>query len=267
MPRPTRFRLSTVAFVVAALALSAPQAHADPVRRAEVVPLPRTALDAAVAAATTPQAISFARTNFKQGGHPEPATITVAGSGLPVYALAPDFVRGDPAAAPGRFAYVAVVATADDGRQATMAAAPDPDGTWHITGVLSGADEHHLAPNLPTNGVLLNEPQINGWYALTPTAVTLLQASLPQTPLNTPIPLTDYQHQVNTRYADKLPGSTYQNNSGLGFKVTTPAPAAQPPPTPNRTLWWLTLTAIAAVALTTATLAWRRTHSQRRHTP
>ncbi|GAA3044844.1 hypothetical protein [Actinokineospora globicatena] len=122
MPRPTRFRLSTVALVVAALALSAPQAHADPVRRAEVVPLPRTALAAAVAAATTPQAISIARTNFKQGGQPEPATITVAGSGLPVYTLAPDFVRGDPAAAPGRFAYVAVVATADDGRQATMAA-------------------------------------------------------------------------------------------------------------------------------------------------
>ncbi|GLZ41587.1 hypothetical protein Acsp05_52110 [Actinokineospora sp. NBRC 105648] len=187
----------------------------------------------AVAAANTPQAISFATTNLKQGGQPEPAAVTVAGSGIPVYTLNPDFVRGDPVAAAGRFAYVAVLATADDGRKATLMATQDPRAGWAVTSVLSGDDEHRLLARVPPGGVLLNEPQINGWYALTHTEVTLLQASLPQTPVGQPIPLDDYQRQVSSRYGDKLPGSTYQNNGGIGFPLDQAPSSAQPSAQPS----------------------------------
>ncbi|WP_092774884.1 hypothetical protein [Actinokineospora terrae] len=254
--------MSTVVALAVAVLAAAP-ARAEPVGRAEVAPLPRAALDAAVASANTPRAVSFARTNLGQGGQPVPATVSVAGTGVPVYSLNPDFVRGDRSAAAGRFAYVAVLATAPDGREATMTAAPQPDSTWQVTGVLSGSDEHRLLARVPAGGVLLNEPQINGWYALTRDGVTLLQASLPQTPVDRFVPIDDYQHQVAGRYGDKLPGSTYQEDGGLGFQLTTtPAPAVSPAAAPSRRWWWIALSGVAAVVLGAGAVAWRRTRDR-----
>ncbi|MFG1647800.1 hypothetical protein ACGFMK_46575, partial [Amycolatopsis sp. NPDC049252] len=140
--------------------------------------------------------------------------------------------------------YVAVVARAQDGRTATIQAAPDAQAGWQVGSVLSGDDETRLATRLPAGAVLLDEPQINGWYALSADGVRLLRASLPQTPVGAFVPLPDYQRQVHDRYADKQPGSQYQRDGGLGF--------AQHPETAvagTSGWWWAGLAGLLVVVL------------------
>jgi hypothetical protein len=217
-------RTAVLALATAALAAFFPSPASAADGHPGAVAVGPAELSSAVAAARTPQAVSIARTNLGQRGFPEPATVAVAGSGIPAYTLDPGFVRGDPGAPAGRLAYVAVVATAPDGRRATIQATPDPVAGWAVGGVLSGDDENRLGKELPPGGVLLNEPQINGWYALTADGVRLLQASLPQNPAGQLIPLADYQRQVHARYADKFAGSDYQREGKIGFVQPTPAP-------------------------------------------
>ncbi|MEC3980109.1 hypothetical protein [Amycolatopsis sp. H20-H5] len=196
---------------------------------AQVQPLPPAELTKAVAAAHAPGALSYAKTNFRQNGQPDPATLAVAGSGVVAYVLNPDFVRGVPGVPAGIVDYVAVPVTAPDGRVATMQATldpADPTRTWTVSSVLSDNYEQTLAGKLSPGAVLLGEPQINGWYELTGQGVRLLQASLPQTPVGQFLPLADYQREVHDRYADKLPGSAYQKNGSLGFAQKPPPVAA-----------------------------------------
>ncbi|MCU1681278.1 MAG: hypothetical protein JWQ81_2017 [Amycolatopsis sp.] len=218
---------------------------------AQVQPLSPAEVSAAVKAAHAPGAISYAKTNFRQNGHPDPATLAVAGSGFVAYTLNPDFVRGIPGAPAGIFDYVAVPVTAPDGRTATIQATvdpADPSHSWTVSSVLSGDYEKTLSAKLSPGAALLGEPQINGWYELTGNGVRLLQASLPQTPVGQLVPLADYQRQVHDRYADKLPGSTYQQNGGIGFKQN-PAPAAPAPAAPSNTSGYLGIGAAALVVL------------------
>ena len=185
---------------------------------------------AAVHAAGTARALSFAASNFRQADHAEPGRITLAGAGIPVYTLNAGFVTGKPGAPAGVLRSIAVTATASTGAKATLRAAPDqasPDG-WTVGNVLSGNDEETLSARLRPGSVLLNEPQINGWYDLGPDGVVLLQASLPQTPVGQFVPLADYQRQVHDRYADKLPGSKYQRGGGIGFRQNVLRPDAEP---------------------------------------
>ncbi|WP_329059996.1 hypothetical protein [Amycolatopsis sp. NBC_01480] len=179
-------------------------------------------LAAAVKAADQPRAVSFARSNFRQVGHAEPARITLAGKGIPVYTLNPGFVAGTAGAPAGVLGAIAVTATADSGAKATLRASRDSaaPGGWVVANVLSGNDEEALSAKLQPGSVLLNEPQINGWYDLSPAGVVLLQASLPQSPVGRFVPLPDYQRAVHDRYADKLPGSDYQHRGGIGFTQT-----------------------------------------------
>ncbi|MBM7773880.1 hypothetical protein JOD54_004084 [Actinokineospora baliensis] len=171
--------------------------------RAPVPPPPDLA--AAAAAATTPAAISMAKTNFRQVHGTDPATVTIADRAFAAYVLNPAFVQGLPGAPAGILQYVAVTATAATGEHATLRATQDPTGTWTVDSAFSGNDEEVLSARLGPDSVLLNEPQINGWYELTATGVVLLQASLPQSPVGTPIPLADYQTQVESRYGDSPP--------------------------------------------------------------
>lgn len=205
--------------------------QAAPVPAAAVAPawVPPTPaqLSAAVAAAHAPEAVSYARTNLRRPGRPEPAGITVEDKGTPAYTLDPAFVRGDAPGPAAVLAYVAVVARTGDGRvttiQATPAVAGHPESGWHAGSALSGDDEVRLAAELHPGTVLLSEPQINGWYELGDGGVRLLRASLPQNPVGALVPLGEYQRQVHDRYADKQPGA---------------ARLAGPPPTPSRP-WWL----------------------------
>ncbi|AUI58366.1 hypothetical protein [Amycolatopsis sp. BJA-103] len=213
MARPVRAISLLAAILLAAVAFS-PAAGA---RSDEVPRLDAARLSAAVAAAHTPAAASIARTNLEQGGLPAPGALGIAGTGIPAYAINPDFVRGIPGAPAGRLAYVAVVVTAADGRKATLQVAPQGADGWTAEAALSGADERELAESLPPGAALLGEPQINGWYALEPGKVTLLRASLPQNAVGEPVPLADYQRQVAKRYGDRLPGGPADRKGELGF--------------------------------------------------
>ncbi|MFI9449898.1 hypothetical protein [Amycolatopsis sp. NPDC052450] len=181
-------------------------------------------LAAAVRVAGQPDAIGLARSNFRQVHQLEPQRITMGDKGVPVYTLNPDFVRGIAGAPAGALSSIAVTATADSGQKATLQAMPDGPGKWVAASVFSGNDEETLSARLKPGSVLLNEPQINGWYELGPGGVVLLQASMPQSPVGEFVPLSDYQRQVRGRYADKLPGSDYQRDRGIGFTQAVPPP-------------------------------------------
>ncbi len=256
-------KLSVFTVILSALALLAPSASAR-----EVLPPPSPAdYAAALDAARTPAAISYAKTNFRQVHGVEPSAVTVADHGVPAYVLNPDFVRGDPKAPAGVLQYIAVTATADNGERATLRANPETPGNWIVGSVFSGDDEETLSRRLQPGSVLLNEPQINGWYELTASGVTLLQASLPQSPVGTLVPIAEYQQQVRSRYGDKLPGSDYQKGKGIGF---TQQDAAAPAPAPAGGLSGTALTSLiagAVVLLAFAAVLLRRRHSQRKSTP
>ncbi|WP_211222291.1 hypothetical protein [Actinokineospora enzanensis] len=188
----------------------------------EVAPPSPADYAAALAAARQPEAISFAKTNFRQVHGTDPTTLTLSERGVATYVLNPDFVRGVPGAPAGVLQYIAVTATDEKGESATLRAMPEPTGQWSVGSVFSGNDEEDLSTHLPPGAVLMNEPQINGWYEWTPDGVKLLRASLPQSPVGALVPLADYQKQVKSRYGDKLPGSDYEKNQGIGFTVQDP---------------------------------------------
>ncbi|WP_344431383.1 hypothetical protein [Amycolatopsis minnesotensis] len=253
-------------------AFAAPSAFGDQGGVVPPAPPSPADVDAAVHAAATPQAISFAKTNFRQVNHIDPDRVSVAGRGTPVYVLNPDFVRGRTGVPAGVLQYIAVTATAPGGEVTTLRSTPEKPGAWTVASAISGNDEEVLSKRLRPGSVLLNEPQINGWYELTSTGVVLLQASLPQSPVGGFLSLADYQGQVHTRYADKMPGSDYQKNGGIGFKQNVDTPAA--PSTDDGTSPLL-VAGIAGAAVLVAlggALALRhrakqRAQSQRKSTP
>ncbi|GAA3864930.1 hypothetical protein GCM10022243_33970 [Saccharothrix violaceirubra] len=195
-------KLSAFALAVALTVLSCVPAWAGET----VKPPSQSDFDAALAAARTPAAMSYARTNFRQVAGAEPAAVTIADRGVAVYMLNPDFVRDVPDAPVGIVQYIAVTATADTGVRATLRASPEgADNAWTVGSVFSGDDEETLSRDLAPGSVLLNEPQINGWYALTATGVTLLRASFPQSEVGQSVSLDEYGKQVRARYRAHLP--------------------------------------------------------------
>ncbi|WP_410659292.1 hypothetical protein [Amycolatopsis sp. lyj-112] len=217
-------------FVVAlaTLTMGAPPSVANEgVANEGVTPPSAGDLAAAVRTAGTPGAIAFARSNFRQVHHIEPRRIIVGERGVPVYTLNPDFVGGAAGAPAGVLRSIAVTATADSGQKTTLRVTQDGEkpAEWMVATALSGNDEETLSARLQPGTVLLNEPQINGWYALSPAGVVLLQASLPQSPVGQLIPLSEYQRNVHDRYADKMAGSEYQRKRGIGFAQAEKPPA------------------------------------------
>ncbi|CCH30823.1 hypothetical protein ABZ816_00980 [Actinosynnema sp. NPDC047251] len=255
-------KLSLLTLVALALALSGATASAG-----EAIPPPSPEdFAAALDAAKAPAAISFAKTNFRQVHGTEPAAVTVADHGVAAYVLNPDFVRGVPDAPAGVLQYIAVTATADDGKRVTLRADPQETGGWTVGSVFSGDDEETLSRRLRRGSVLLNEPQINGWYELDQTGVVLLQASLPQSPVGTFVPIAEYQEQVRARYGDKLPGSDYQKDKGIGFPQQDAAPPAATAPPGTTGLGW-PIAGAAALVVLAAALVVRRRYSHRKSTP
>ncbi|SER28316.1 hypothetical protein [Actinokineospora terrae] len=234
-------RKPLVAALLLAAALSTPAAAAVPPRQ----PSPPD-LAAAVAAAGEPASTSIAKTNFRQVHGTDPTTITVSSRATPTYVLNPDFVRGTPGAPAGILQYVAVTATDEVGHHATLRVTPDAAGTWSVDSVFSGNDEEFLSARLAPDSLLLNEPQINGWYELTPSGVVLLRASTPQSPIGALISLPQYQSQVHTRYAAALD--------------PLPVPA---PTSPSTRDWSLPVAIGSALVLAAAILLRRRSKRSR----
>lgn len=170
-----------------------------------------------MAAAHSQVAISLARSNLRQVSRVNATTLQIGKTGIPAYILDPDFVREIKGAPAGVLDYIAVTAAAPQGTAVTMQVVPDRSGGWHVRSVISGTDEVQLRKQISPDDVLLFEPQINGWYDLGAGKVRLLRASLPQQPVGQWVSLAIYQKQVHSRYADKLPGSTYQRQGKIGF--------------------------------------------------
>jgi hypothetical protein len=142
-----------------------------------------------------------------------PVSVEVAPDAYPVYELSPDFVVGEPGAAPGDFAYFAIPVRASDGRTATLWSVRGADGAWQVGNIASGDVEGEYARKLPAGAQLLHEPQVDAWYAVRDGRITALSENLPQSKAVT---VADYRRTVEARYADKLPGSAYAREGEAG---------------------------------------------------
>jgi hypothetical protein len=147
---------------------------------------------------------------------PGPAGKAAAAAGIgsdshAVYALNPAFVRD--ASAPVATFWYAATAASKGGQALTVFTAPDSRGVWQPVNVASGNTEARMA-TAARGALLFTEPQVGAWYALTAGQVRPLNPSAVKSIGSKPIAVTAYQKLVSQRYADKLPGSTY-NESGM----------------------------------------------------
>ncbi|MFE3200569.1 hypothetical protein [Embleya sp. NPDC059237] len=148
----------------------------------------------------------------------------LVGAAVPVYSLNADFVRGGNSSAPvANFAYLATEARSAAGVEATVWTVRDrASGAWRVTNVLSGADEVGYARQAGGDTVF-TEPQIAAWYRVHEGRVLPLNPAAQQSVGPNGAILADYRRVVHDRYADKLPGSTYQRDGKLGGFAATPS--------------------------------------------
>ncbi|MGW0523405.1 hypothetical protein [Crossiella sp. NPDC003009] len=145
------------------------------------------------------------------------AEIAVAPQPVPVYQLAKDFVAGK-STAPGSLAYVAVPATGAGGASATLWTVRDERGAWQVGNIASGDRERQLAAKLPQGAYLLQEPQIDAWYAVHGDTVRRLDGD------GATVSVADYQRAVAAKYGDKQAGSNYaQRGNAGGYGYAAPA--------------------------------------------
>ncbi|MEV7044845.1 hypothetical protein [Amycolatopsis sp. NPDC051061] len=179
----------------------------------------------------------------------EPVTVRIAPDAYPVYELSPDFVVGKPGAAPGDFAYFAVLAQASDGRTATLWSVRGADGAWQVGNIASGDVETAFARTLPAGAQLLHEPQVDAWYAVRDGRLTSLSE-------RTTVNVADYQRTVAARYADKLPGSAYaREGEAGGYDATSqvmPRGDGGPAPSGHDTGWVPLLILVGVLAVSGA---------------
>jgi hypothetical protein len=176
-------------------------------------------LSKATIAAHSPSALRLLGTVPAAGA--AKAAPTIASDTHPVYALNPAFVR-DPKAPAATFWYAATSAT-KSGQDLTIYTTPDATGSWQPVNIASGNTESRMA-TAAKGATVFTEPQSGAWYALTATQVRPLNASAVKSIGARPITIAAYQSLVSTRYSDKLPGSTY-NDQGVagGYDTTTAA--------------------------------------------
>lgn len=259
-----------VSVTIAGSASAAEAPHVQPLSHADTA--------AAVAAAHGDRAASISRTNLSRSGRASSARATsldVANSGVSVYSLNPNFVRGAQDAPAGGFAYYAVPASSRAGT-VTIAAVRDHGASgWHVAKVASGEVESSLAAKLPAGAKLLNEPQLGAWYAWTADGVTLLKAGMPKLrgEVGRSWSIAEYQRLVAGRYGDKLPGSDYAKHNmiggyGAGSEALRPAQRStattSDSDTQDSVLWALGGAAVLAAAGVTAAPAARRRLRHRR---
>ncbi|WP_405365674.1 hypothetical protein [Kitasatospora sp. NBC_00039] len=153
---------------------------------------------------------------------------------VPLYELSPGFVSGkaQPTAQGAlNLSYLVSRVNAADGHQAAVLLAPQAKGgnAWQLAGIRDGDSEVKLAEGATAGARTFGEPQIHAWYRLTPSGDVV--------PLNSEatkglggrqnITLADYQKLVSGRYADKQPGSGYdQKGLAGGFGLVDGAQAA-----------------------------------------
>ncbi|MEV6525341.1 hypothetical protein AB0M43_25640 [Longispora sp. NPDC051575] len=136
----------------------------------------------------------------------------VVGDAVAIYSLNPAFVKSGSAAV-AVTDMIATKAVASDGRSASVWTAKQ-SGAWTVVNIAEGSEEVDYAL-AGAGGTVFKEPQINAWYVLRGDRVTPLNADA-RTSVGEGVSLAAYQKLVNSRYADKLPGSAYDKAGKAG---------------------------------------------------
>ncbi|MFB6721401.1 hypothetical protein ACFCV3_14610 [Kribbella sp. NPDC056345] len=184
-------------------------------------PLPASELSKATSAAGSPTALGLL-SKATAASRSKAGSVAVSGDARPIYALNPAFVR-DASAPVATFWYAATTATRGTDRL-TVYTAPDAKGTWQAVNVATGDTEARMF-TAARGALVFTEPQIGAWYALAGNQVRPLNDSAINSVGKAPITVAAYQDLVATRYADKLPGSQY-NDNGTAGGYDTPATVA-----------------------------------------
>lgn len=149
------------------------------------------------------------------------------GTTTQVNVLSPEFVaqgRGPV----GRLGYVANTVQVDD-QVVTVWSAKKQNGEWVAVNAAAGDTEAQFGRRA-AGGQVLSEPQINAWYAVKAGRVLPLNDEA-RAAVGNGVSLAEYQRLVHGKYADKMPGSTYDRQGmagGFGQPAQAAAPAAAP---------------------------------------
>ncbi|MFD3406432.1 hypothetical protein ACFWUU_37445 [Kribbella sp. NPDC058693] len=152
------------------------------------------------------------------------AAASVGSDSHAIYALNPAFVRD--ASAPVATFWYAATAASKGGQALTVFTEPDSSGVWQPVNVASGNTESRMAA-AADGALLFTEPQVGAWYALASGQIRPLNPSAVKSIGAKPITVAAYQELVSHRYADKLPGSAY-NESGMAGGYDTAAVVKAP---------------------------------------
>lgn len=168
---------------------------------------------------------------------PAPAAIAaqaphLVGATVPVYYLNPGFVTAPYGTTPvAKQEFMATAAVSASGQRASVwtARSTAHQNTWTEFNIASGSTETDMtaaAAKLGNGAIAFYEPQIHAWYGLFKDHVTPLNNDAVHSVGSAGISLVGYQRLVNSRYADKVPGTAYANQHMLGGFNTGPAKPA-----------------------------------------
>ncbi|MGD3109968.1 hypothetical protein [Streptomyces sp. YGL11-2] len=153
-------------------------------------------------------------------------------SPVALYELAPQFVTGNAKPTPGnavRLSHLASLANGTNGHKATVLLSTGATGggkSWHLAGVRDGDSDVTYARQTTGPSTVFTEPQIHAWYRLkNDTVEPLNREAASGLRGKQAVTLTAYQKLVHGRYADKLPGSTYDRKGLAGGYGLASAPS------------------------------------------
>ncbi|MFD7063524.1 hypothetical protein [Streptomyces sp. NPDC059906] len=190
-------------------------------------------LSAAHRAAGAPATLQVLETFFARDGLPpgrkgrlspaqeataaEAADPRLVGRAVPVYSLNPEFVT---AASAGRtpvatMEFAASEAVDADGDTASVWTARVA-GKWQVVNIATGSDETDYAARADAGSVVFREPQLNAWYQVADGRVVPLNDEARASVGAGGTGLARYQRLVHQRYADKMPGSAYDEGGYAG---------------------------------------------------
>ncbi|MBL1090626.1 MULTISPECIES: hypothetical protein [Streptomyces] len=159
-----------------------------------------------------------------------------------LYELAPEFVTGKAKPTAGNVAHLSYLASrANDasGHKATVLLSSMPkgggangSGRWHLSGVRDGDSDVTYGKQATGGSKVFTEPQIHAWYRLKNDIVEPLNREATSgLGGKRAVTLAAYQKLVHERYADKLPGSTY-DRKGLAGGFGPASPPSSPSSAP-----------------------------------
>ncbi|GII95520.1 hypothetical protein [Sinosporangium siamense] len=215
-----KFIAATAAAVIFLFAPAA--AHAGTSRAAHPTPADlAAALAAAIAAKDTVVAFFTA-----QGAPPGQIPVEIIRRPLVVNELDPAFVANR-SWLPGRFSFIAVGAKGPGNLLASLWMSRTAPGTWKLGNIAGGDTEQRYAGQGPP-GAVFREPQLGAWYVIRGHRVVPLNEQATASVGASGVSLAEYRRIVQSRYADRLPGSDYDRRGQAGGH-DQPAKAAGKP--------------------------------------